>query len=56
LEVKSHDGFATVRGMKYSSQHPVPDLPIGLSLGPQDPRGPPTNYGTHRVNGRYMII
>jgi len=33
-----------------------PDLPIGyigLSLGPQDPRGPPTNCGTHRVNGRY---
>jgi len=28
----------------------VPDLPIGnigLSLGPQDPRGPPTNCGTH---------
>jgi len=29
---------------------------IGLSLGPQDPRGAPTNCGTHRVNGRYMII
>jgi len=32
-----------------------PDLPtgyIGLSLGPQDPRGPPTNCGTHRVTGR----
>jgi len=29
-----------------------PDLPIGYRLGPQDPRGPPTNYGTHRVNGR----
>jgi len=27
-----------------------PDLPIGyidLSLGPQDPRGPPINCGTH---------
>jgi len=32
----------------------VPDLPIGY-LGPQDPRGPPTNCGTHWVNGRYMI-
>jgi len=29
---------------------------IGLSLGPQDPRGPPKNCGTRRVNGRYMII
>jgi len=32
-----------------------PDLPIGcvgLSLGPQDPRGPPANCGTHRVNWR----
>jgi len=32
-----------------------PDLPIGyigLSLGPQDPRGPPANCGTHRVNCR----
>jgi len=39
--------------------HAVPDLPIGyigLSLGPQDPRWPPTNCGTHRVNGRCMII
>jgi len=38
---------------------PVPDLPIGyigLSLGPQDPRGPPTNCDTHRVNDRYMTI
>jgi len=34
----------------------VPDLPIGLSLRPQDPRGPPTNCGTHRVNGRYTIM
>jgi len=36
-----------------------PDLlirDIGLSLGPQDPRGPSANCGTHRVNGRYMII
>jgi len=32
------------------------DLPIGYSLGPQDPRGPPKNSGTHRVNGRYMIM
>jgi len=35
-----------------------PDLPIGigLSLGlwPQDPRGPPANCGTHRVNCRYV--
>jgi len=34
------------------------DLPIGyigLSLGPQDTRGPPANCGTHRVNWRYMI-
>jgi len=39
--------------------HPRPDLPTGyirLSLGPQGPRGTPTNCGTHRVNGRYMII
>jgi len=36
------------RGKLFTS--PVPDLPIGyigLSLGPQDPRGPPTNCGTH---------
>jgi len=36
-----------------------PDLPIGyigLSLGPQDLRGTPTNCGTHKVNGGYMII
>jgi len=35
------------------------DLPIGymgLRLGLQEPRGPPTNCGMHRVNGRYMII
>jgi len=35
-----------------------PDLTmgnVGLSLGPQDPWGPPTNYGTHTVNWRYMI-
>jgi len=29
---------------------------IGSNLGPQDPRGRPANCGTHRVNGRYMII
>jgi len=32
--------------------HPGPNLPIGyigFSLGPQDPRGPPANCGTHRV-------
>ena len=23
---------------------------------PQDPRGPPTNFGMHRVNGRHMIV
>jgi len=27
-----------------------------IHLGPQYPRGPPTNCGTHRVNGRYKII
>jgi len=35
-----------------------PDLPIGyigLSLGPQDSRGPPANCGTYRVNYRHMI-
>ena len=35
---------------KISILAPGPDLPIGyvgLSLGPQDPRGPPTNFGTH---------
>jgi len=39
--------------------HPGPDLPIGyisLSLGSQDPRGPPANCGNHSVNCRYMII
>jgi len=37
---------------------PGPDLPIGcvnLSLGPQDPREPPANCGTHRVSCRFMI-
>jgi len=29
---------------------------IGLSLGSQDRKGPPTNCGTHRVNARDMII
>jgi len=32
-------------------QRPGPDLPIGyigLSLGRQDPRGPPINCGTHQ--------
>jgi len=51
--------------MKYGLNTPasltpltVPDSPIytGLSLGPQDARGPPTNCGAHRVNCRYMII
>jgi len=28
---------------------------VGLSLGPQDPRGPPANCGTHRVSCRYCI-
>jgi len=36
-----------------------PDLPIsyiGLSLGLQDPRGAPTNYGTHsQMAGSGMI-
>jgi len=34
-----------------------PDLPIGyvgLSLGSQDPIGPPANCGSQRVNCRYM--
>jgi len=38
---------------------PGPDLLIGyigLSLGPQDLQGPPTNCGSHRVNFRYLII
>jgi len=25
----------------------------GLSLGPQDPRGPPTTWSTRRVNCQY---
>jgi len=29
---------------------------IGLSLGSQDRKGPPTNCGTYRVNARDMII
>jgi len=39
--------------------YPVPHLSIGyigLSPGPQDPKGPPKNCGTLRVNGRYIII
>jgi len=35
-----------------------PDLAIGyigLSLEPQDPREPPSNFGTHRLNCRYVI-
>ena len=33
-----------------------PHLPLPRHcLGPQDPRGPPANCGTHRVNSRYMI-
>jgi len=38
--------------------YPGPDLPtgyVGLSLGPQDPKGPPANCGTHRANCRNMI-
>ena len=37
----------------WPTAYPGPDLPIGyagLSLGTQDPRGPPANCGTHRVN------
>jgi len=48
-----------ILNVHYKQLHPRPDLPIGyigLSLGPQGPKGPPTNCGTHRVNGRYMII
>jgi len=33
----------------------VPDLPIGLSLGSQDPSGPLAKCGAHRVNCRYMV-
>jgi len=36
----------------YRNLKSVPDLPIGyigLSLGPPDPRGPPTNCGMHRA-------
>jgi len=25
---------------------------VGLSLGPQDPRSPPANYGTYRVKNK----
>jgi len=37
----------------------VPNIPIGyigLSLGPQRSKGASKNCGTHRVNGRYVII
>jgi len=36
----------------------VPDLPIGyigLSLGPQDPRGPPTNCGIESLAGIWSL-
>jgi len=33
----------------YSQGRIYPIGYISLSLEPQDPRGPPTNYGTHRV-------
>jgi len=39
--------------------HSGPDFPTGyasLSLGPQDPRGPPANCGMHRVNCRYCLL
>jgi len=56
--LNEHRNFLFLRDFKtqWVNMAAVPDLPIGLSLGPQDPRGHPTNCGTHRVNGRYMII
>jgi len=45
------------RKFKYI-QHAGLDLPIGcvgLSLGPQDPRGPPANCDAHGVNCRSII-
>ena len=45
-----------LKSNKASIQWPRPNLPIGyigLSFGPQDPRGLPAT-GTHRVNCRYM--
>ena len=42
--------FYVDRHIRIDEGHSGPDLPIGyvgLSLGPQDPRGPPTNCGTH---------
>jgi len=44
------------QGMQRVREDSGSDLPIGYSLGPQDPRGPPKNCGTRRVNGRYMIM
>jgi len=45
--------FYTLKlNLRGTDMTPVPDLPIGyigLSLRPQDPRGPPTDCGTHRV-------
>jgi len=53
-------GRSLMTSLRHSSlSSALPDLPIGyigLSLGPQDPRGPQPNCGTHRVNGRHMTI
>jgi len=49
------DALAKLKGRNRAD----PNLRIGymgLSLGPQDPRGSPTNCIMHRVNSRYMII
>jgi len=29
---------------------------VGLSLGPQDPRGPPANCGTYRVKNKKIKV
>jgi len=53
LVCKSNSESFMYRCFIYDVMEPVLDLPIGyigLSLGPQDPRGPPKNCGTHRVN------
>jgi len=50
--------YRSRNGRKLFGVRFAPELPIGyvgLSLGPQDPRGPPANCGTHIVDCRYMI-
>ena len=34
---------------------PLAPLVTPLSLGPQDPNGPSANYGTHKVNYRFVV-